>query len=161
VITFANGMLFGWAWGALLSWSSAMAGAALCFWISRAFGRPAVEKLVGGSSALEVSDLFFERSGRTVLIARLLPFVSFDIVSYGRAHFDPIRKFFICHRNRPASRRWSSYLGQNLAGSVRVLFLVFLITTAIFVALATARPYFARRLYSRGTGRRDCSGSGT
>ena len=31
VITFANGMIWGWALGALLSWSSAMAGAALCF----------------------------------------------------------------------------------------------------------------------------------
>ena len=54
VVTFANGLLFGWAWGALLSWSSAMAGAALCFWIARSLGRPVAEKLAGGGSALEV-----------------------------------------------------------------------------------------------------------
>ena len=31
LITFANGLLFGVWWGAALSWSSAMLGAALCF----------------------------------------------------------------------------------------------------------------------------------
>jgi uncharacterized membrane protein YdjX (TVP38/TMEM64 family) len=83
VITLANGFLFGWAWGALLSWSSAMAGAALCFWIGRALGRPAVERLLGDAAALERTDRFFARHGRwAVLLARLLPFVQFDPVSY-------------------------------------------------------------------------------
>jgi uncharacterized membrane protein YdjX (TVP38/TMEM64 family) len=82
VVTFTNGLLFGWVWGALLSWSSAMVGAALCFWTARALGRPMVERLVGGTRALETSDLFVARHGtRSVLIARLLPFVSFDVVS--------------------------------------------------------------------------------
>jgi uncharacterized membrane protein YdjX (TVP38/TMEM64 family) len=31
LITFANASLFGAFWGAALSWTSAMAGAALCF----------------------------------------------------------------------------------------------------------------------------------
>jgi uncharacterized membrane protein YdjX (TVP38/TMEM64 family) len=84
VVTFANGLLFGWAWGALLSWASAMIGAALCFWIARALGRPAVERLVGSAAALDGADRFFVRHGkRAILLARLLPFVPFDAVSYG------------------------------------------------------------------------------
>ena len=83
VLTLANGFLFGWAWGALLSWSSAVAGAALCFWMGRALGRPAVERLLGDAAALERTDRFFARHGRwAVLLARLLPFVPFDPVSY-------------------------------------------------------------------------------
>ena len=35
LITIANANLFGWWQGAILSWTSAMAGAALCFWIAR------------------------------------------------------------------------------------------------------------------------------
>jgi len=82
VITLANGMLFGAAWGALLSWSSALVGAVLCYYIARVFGRPVVEKLVGGSS-LEMTDRFFRRYGRyAILIARLIPVISFDVVSY-------------------------------------------------------------------------------
>lgn len=149
VITFSNGLLFGWAWGALLSWSSAMAGAALCFYLARALGRPAVEKLVGGSAALRISDRFFERFGdRAVLVARLLPFVSFDIISYG-AGLTPMRfwPFFIATGigQLPATLVYS-YLGQNLSGSVRIVFFTFVITIAIFVAIASVRPLFMRWL---------------
>ena len=49
LITFANASLFGAFWGGALSWVSAMAGAALCFFIARALGRDAVEKLTGTS----------------------------------------------------------------------------------------------------------------
>jgi uncharacterized membrane protein YdjX (TVP38/TMEM64 family) len=152
VVTFANGLLFGWVLGALLSWSSAMAGAALCFWIARAFGRPPVEKLAGGSGALEVSDLFFERYGdRAVLIARLLPFVSFDIISYGAGLTSmSFRRFFIATGlgQLPATIVYS-YLGQNLTGSARVLFMIFLFTAVVFVAASMARPLYLARLEAK------------
>ena len=82
LITFANASLFGAFWGGALSWVSAMAGAALCFFIARALGRDAVEKLTG-KSVLQSMDGFFTRYGKhTLLICRLLPFVPFDPVSY-------------------------------------------------------------------------------
>lgn len=82
LITFANASLFGWVKGALLSWSSAMAGATLCFYIARIYGRNTAEKLTS-KFALEEIDKFFDKYGDyAILIARLLPFISFDIVSY-------------------------------------------------------------------------------
>lgn len=82
IVTVTNGLLFGAVWGTLLSWSSAMVGAAVCWAIGRALGRPAVEKLVS-KRALAFADRFFERYGNnSVLIARLVPVVSFDVVSY-------------------------------------------------------------------------------
>lgn len=82
LITFANAALFGWVKGAILSWSSAMAGALLCFYIARTYGRNTVLKLTS-KFALEEIDTFFEKNGKyAILIARLLPFISFDIVSY-------------------------------------------------------------------------------
>jgi len=149
VVTFTNGLLFGWVWGTLLSWSSAMLGAALCFWIARALGRPVVEKLVGGTKALEVSDLFFDRYGNhAILISRLLPFVSFDIISYG-AGLTPVSfgKFLLATGigQLPATVIYS-YLGQNLTGSVQVLFWVFSITAAIFVLGWTVGPFVLKRV---------------
>ncbi|WP_425446881.1 TVP38/TMEM64 family protein [Dethiothermospora halolimnae] len=83
LITFSNAAIFGWVKGAILSWSSAMAGAVVCFYIARFLGRDSVEKLAGKTS-LESVDKFFERYGSyAILIARLLPFMSFDVVSYG------------------------------------------------------------------------------
>jgi uncharacterized membrane protein YdjX (TVP38/TMEM64 family) len=82
VITLANGLLFGAFWGGVLSWSSAMAGAAVCYGIARSLGRPAVERLVG-ARPLARGDAFFERYGtHAVLIARLIPVISFDVISY-------------------------------------------------------------------------------
>lgn len=82
VITFANAMVWGWQKGAILSWTSSMAGAALCFFLSRVYGRGLAEKLVS-KFALEEVDGFFDRYGKnTIFVARLLPFVPFDPISY-------------------------------------------------------------------------------
>ncbi len=82
VITFANAWIFGWVRGAIYSWTGAMIGASICFWIVKAYGRPIVEKLVGKKS-LEMSDRFFDQYGRySIVIARLIPVVPFDIISY-------------------------------------------------------------------------------
>ncbi len=82
LITFANASLFGWVKGAILSWSSAMVGAMLCFFLARTLGRDFTEKMTS-KLALSSIDAFFRDYGKhTILIARLLPFISFDIVSY-------------------------------------------------------------------------------
>jgi len=147
VVTFANGLVFGWAWGALLSWSSAMVGAAVCFWIARALGRPAVERLMGGAAALDTADRFFVRHGkRAILLARLLPFVPFDAISYGAGltstGFGP---FLVATGlgQLPATILYS-YLGESVAGSVRVLFWLFSVVAAILVICWMAGPRLLR-----------------
>lgn len=81
-ITFANAAIWGWWKGAILSWTSAMAGAAICFGISRVYGRGVAEKFAS-KMALDDVDVFFDKYGKnTILVARLLPFVPFDPISY-------------------------------------------------------------------------------
>lgn len=82
LITIANGALFGFWWGMLLSWSSAMLGAALCFIIARFFGAEHVAKIVT-QPVVDKTDQFIQKYGNyAILIARLLPYVPFDVVSY-------------------------------------------------------------------------------
>jgi uncharacterized membrane protein YdjX (TVP38/TMEM64 family) len=156
VVTFANGLLFGWAWGALLSWSSAMAGAALCFWIARALGRPAVERLLGGAGALDAADRFFARHGEgAVLVARLLPFVPFDPISYGAGlTATGFRPFLVATGlgQLPATLLYS-WLGERAVGSVRVLFWVFSVVAALLVVSWLARPRLLGALGARAGGR--------
>lgn len=138
VITFANGMLFGAFWGGILSWSSAMLGAALCYGIARALGRPVVEKLVS-KTAVEWTDQFFERYGKhSILLARLLPIVSFDLVSYG-AGLTSMRfwGFWLATGigQAPATILYS-YLGQTASGSVKILFWVFVVVICLGIILA-------------------------
>lgn len=139
IITFANAGLFGWVKGAMLSWTSAMAGAALCFFIARFFGRSVVEKLTS-RYALESVDEFFDRYGEyAVLIARLLPFISFDIVSYGAGLTSMnFWKFFIATGigQLPATIIYS-YIGGMLTGTMRTvvtgLLMLFAVSTLVFL----------------------------
>lgn len=140
VITFANAGLFGWVKGAALSWTSAMVGALLCFAIARVYGRVVVEKFATKRALKEV-DVFFEHYGKwAVLIARLLPFVSFDIVSYAAGLTGMGLWEFIWATGLgqlPATLVYS-YVGDMLVGSVRMvvfgLLMVFALTALIIMA---------------------------
>lgn len=133
LITFANAGLFGWVKGAVLSWSSAMAGAALCFYISRFLGRIAVEKLTS-RTALEKVDLFFKQYGKyAIVIARLLPFISFDIVSYAAGLTSMgFWTFFIATGigQLPATIIYS-YIGGMLTGTTKTFVFGLLILFAV------------------------------
>ena len=59
-----------------------MVGAAMCFYIAKILGRDFVEKLISKTALKSVDDFFARYDKYVILIARLLPFVSFDIVSY-------------------------------------------------------------------------------
>ena len=135
LITFANGLLFGVWWGAALSWSSAMLGAALCFFIAQYFGRPAVVKLTS-EFALDASDRFFERYGKhAVLIARLVPIISFDVISYGSG-LTGMRflGFWLATGigQLPATILYS-YLGDEATGTIKILFWAFGVVIAISI----------------------------
>ena len=135
LITFANGLLFGVWWGAALSWSSAMLGAALCFFIARYFGRPVIVKLTS-ESALVSSDRFFERYGKhAVVIARLVPVISFDVISYGSGLPGMgFLGFWIATGigQLPATILYS-YLGDEATGTIKILFWAFGIVIAISI----------------------------
>lgn len=137
LLTFANANLFGWWKGAILSWSSAMAGAAVCFYIARILGRDIVERLTSKAGLKQIDD-FFEKHGRmSILIARLLPFISFDIVSYAAGLTSmSFGSFFIATGigQLPATIIYS-YVGSMLTGGAKMfvtgLLLLFAISALI------------------------------
>lgn len=139
LITFANAAIFGWWQGAILSWTSAMAGAIICFYISRLLGRDVVVKLTSNRS-LEQIDQFFKRYGKnTILICRLLPFVSFDLVSYAAGLTRMSFVSFIVATGigqLPATIIYS-YVGGMLTGGTRLfvtaLFIMFALVFIIFL----------------------------
>ncbi len=147
LITFANANLFGWWQGAILSWSSAMAGAALCFWLAKVLGREVVEKITS-KTGLEQIDVFFEKYGKqSILIARLLPFMSFDIVSYAAGltsmKFWP---FFIATGigQLPATIVYS-YVGGMLTGGAKLFVTGLLILFALSVLVVMLRQIYQAR----------------
>ena len=123
MITLSNAAIFGWWQGAILSWSSAMVGAALCFLLARGLGRDVVEKIAGKGALAGVEGYFQKYGTKTILICRLLPFVSFDAVSYF-AGLTPIKflPFFLATGlgQTPATIVYS-YVGGMLTGGAKAL----------------------------------------
>lgn len=144
LITFANAALFGWLWGAALSWSSAMVGALLCFYIAKFLGRDVVEKLTS-KMALQSVDAFFAKHGTyAILIARLLPFISFDVVSYAAGLTSMrLRSFLIATGigQLPATLIYS-YAGEMLSGGAQTIVYGLLILFAVTILV-----YLLKRVY--------------
>ncbi|MGI6648825.1 MAG: TVP38/TMEM64 family protein [Bacillota bacterium] len=147
VITFANAGLFGWVKGAILSWSSAMVGAVLCYAIARVYGRSVVEKLTT-RSALKQVDIFFEKYGKwAVLVARLLPFVSFDIVSYaaGLTAIGFWEFFWATGLGQLPATLIYSYVGDMLVGSVKTFVFGLLILFALSILIFVGKTIWQER----------------
>lgn len=145
LITFANAALFGWVKGAILSWTSAMVGAAMCFYIARFLGRDTVEKLTS-KFALDSIDEFFEKYGKhTILIARLLPFISFDIVSYaaGLTSMSFVSFFIATGIGQLPATIIYSYVGGMLTGGAKLMMMGLLILSAISIFI-----YVLKKIYN-------------
>ena len=82
IILFATGMIWGWIIGGLMGIIGSMGAALLCFYISKKGGRPLAEKFIG-ESAISMADNLIQKYGyRVIIIARFIPIISFDIISY-------------------------------------------------------------------------------
>ncbi len=147
LITFANANLFGWWQGAVLSWTSAMAGAAVCFFIARILGRDAAEKLTSRAGLRQIDD-FFEKHGRqSILIARLLPFISFDIVSYAAGLTSMSFWGFFAATGigqLPATIIYS-YVGGMLTGGAKLLVTALLLLFALSALVVLLRQLYVER----------------
>lgn len=143
LITFANASLFGWIYGALLSWTSAMAGATLCFFIGRIYGRDVVQKFIN-QSHLEKVDKFFEDYGdRAVLIGRLLPFISFDGVSYaaGLTNMSFLSFFWATGIGQLPATLVYSYVGGVLPNQLKIWMFSLLTIFSISILIGIIRRY--------------------
>jgi uncharacterized membrane protein YdjX (TVP38/TMEM64 family) len=80
IIPIVNGMLFGPLLGIALTWVGAMLGAILSFALARWLGRPFVRLVVSEARWAEIERL--SPRPRTLLVVRLVPLVSFNLVNY-------------------------------------------------------------------------------
>ena len=147
LITFANAAVFGWWQGALLSWTSAMAGALVCFYIARIAGRDIVERL-NKNFSLEKLDAYFDRYGKhTILICRLLPFISFDFISYaaGLTAIKPIPFLIATGIGQLPATVVYSYVGSNLTGSTKTILFGLLSMFALFIAIYVFKQMYQSR----------------
>jgi len=149
-ITLTNAWIFGWEYGALYSWTGALAGAVLDFGIARWYGRPVVERFVNPRH-LTMTDQFFKRHGvLAVFVTRLTPVVPFKVISYG-AGLTAIsfRQYALATAlgQTPAIVLYS-FLGQHLSRGIRAAALVTTLLILVSVLAYYYRNEIERRFFS-------------
>ena len=121
-----------------------MAGALLCFLIARVAGRDVVEKLTTKFAKDSVEQYFKKYGKHTILICRLLPFVSFDFISYAAGLTSMgLASFLIATGigQLPATIVYS-YVGGMLTGSVKMVVTALLLIFALSVLIALAKKIY-------------------
>ena len=85
IVALANGMLYGPVWGTLITWIGAMLGAAAAFAVGRILGQPVLYRLLSPHGQDGLARWSREQGGRTLLVARLIPVIAFNLVNYAAA----------------------------------------------------------------------------
>ena len=96
-------------------------------YITRVYGRLVGEKFVG-VKALDKTEAFFNRYGKhVVLIARLIPFISFDIVSYaaGLTSMSFLSFFIATGLGQIPATIIYSYFGQQITSLAKIFLYAF------------------------------------
>ncbi|MFQ5534253.1 MAG: TVP38/TMEM64 family protein [Sphingomonadales bacterium] len=80
-IAIANGMAYGPLWGTVITWTGAMVGAALAFWLTRLLGERFVRRVVAEKNWRRI-DCWVEREGAGALfVSRFIPVISFNLIN--------------------------------------------------------------------------------
>jgi uncharacterized membrane protein YdjX (TVP38/TMEM64 family) len=82
IVAAANGVIFGVWWGTLLSWAGGLLGATVSFWLARLLGLGLLERWFGQERLERMEAIGTSQGFWLVLLARLTPLVSFDLISY-------------------------------------------------------------------------------
>lgn len=117
----------------------------MCFYIARFLGRDVVERICTKGALASIEEFFEKHGKKCILIARLLPFISFDVVSYaaGLTAMD-FWGFFIATGigQLPACIVYS-YVGGMLTGGTRKLFIGLMCLFALAIGIVIAKQAFA------------------
>lgn len=78
----AAGAAYGFWLGTIITVVGAVLGAALSFWISRQFGQPFFDRVLKQNQRDWLNRQSRDQGTTALLISRLLPFISFTLISY-------------------------------------------------------------------------------
>lgn len=149
-IALAAGAAYGHLWGAVYVAAGSLSGALIAFGIARFLGREFVETRLKNSSAAGYLDRYLKSQNAlmaTVFATRLMPFLSFDVISYA-AGLTPLATWRFAVATVagivPASFLLAHFGGELASTDGRGIIL-----TAFALGLATAIPLFIKYILPR------------
>ena len=82
ILALCAGAVFGAFWGSVLIWCGAMPGALVAFLLARWLGRETVRSWLSAARAAELDRWTGEHGALTLLAARLIPVIAFNLINY-------------------------------------------------------------------------------
>ena len=151
LVAAANGVIFGVWWGTLLSWVGGMLGATASFWLARWLGQDLVARWFGRAHLDRLEQIGAAQGFWLILIARLTPLVSFDLISYlaGLSQIS-FGRFMLATAigMLPGTYAWTA-LGHDLALAQTTTWRLSLL--ALFAIVAALAGRFWRRRFARAS----------
>lgn len=140
----SSGIIYGFAGGFFLTWTSLVIGGQIAFWLSRKFGRPFAEKWIAPDTLNRWDKSAAGQGVAFYVIALVMPFVPNDAMCYvaglGSMSF---KRFLLANMlGRGIASLLTVTVGANLI-EVPALIWVFIVG---FVVLGIAGWMFAKRL---------------
>jgi uncharacterized membrane protein YdjX (TVP38/TMEM64 family) len=144
IIMVANGLVFGFWYGMLVSFIGGFLGAVCAYSIGRRFGRAAIERFVPGSVLLE-ADRLMKRYGKwAIVLERWIPGIPGDPVSYasGLTRIPAGQFLALTSVALLPANIVTAYVGEQVAGDVP---LKYWLSGVAVVAAAIAWRWWRRR----------------
>ncbi len=140
----SSGIIYGFAGGFFLTWTSLVIGGQIAFWLSRKFGRPFAEKWIAPETLNRWDKSAAGQGVAFYVIALVMPFVPNDAMCYvaglGSMSF---KRFLLANMlGRGIASLLTAIVGANLVEAPAILW-VFIVG---FVVLGIAGWVFARRM---------------
>ena len=82
IVALCAGAVFGTLFGSALTWTGAMIGASLSFWLARLLGRAAIERLLPVRHRRVLDDWADDQGALTLLVSRFIPVIAFNLINY-------------------------------------------------------------------------------
>jgi uncharacterized membrane protein YdjX (TVP38/TMEM64 family) len=81
-VAVANGLIFGFIWGTVITWVGAMLGAFLAFFLARHYGQPFVRRVLSKRKARSLEKWVARHGLGALFVSRFIPIISFNLINY-------------------------------------------------------------------------------
>ena len=144
---FASSALYGWFYTVLIALVGSLIGATGCFFVGRLLGRDFIVKISNQKTIIKIDSFFDKYGSYSILFARLIPFIPFDITSYlaGVTSINYLKFILATGIGELPMTILYAYLGKLLSKNDEYFFIVFSIIIVIFIAILIFKKFYKKK----------------
>ncbi|WP_297517995.1 TVP38/TMEM64 family protein [uncultured Clostridium sp.] len=144
LVVFATTSIYGWEYSAMITWVGYTIGAGVCFLIARYLGRDVIKKISSKGKLSKLDNFLGNEGFKSILIARLLPFVPYEWTSYLAGVTSMSFKDFILGTaigQIPGTIAFAA-LGEFFTGSLKYAFIGMMVLISVILIIGMVKKKY-------------------